>query len=505
MWNFSSSGSMEAQLSPIPSIVLTVRHRDGSRSSHRSTRLPIIIGRGGDNHLVLSDGKVSRHHLRVDYRAGGVVIEDLGSKNGTYIDGRKIPPHKLVMVDGKVTIGRTGLDFSIDTGRARVNTELPEVQPSTGEVADGTETRVDVSAAQHPQLMIEPLPHSARKIISHRMYQKFAEVADQKDISSALQKLRHKASTILPIIKNIDYLFFKSNSFFLENFTATAFSEFPAAYQYVRDEERSVLIKSIGDLEVVKKVIIPVKSCSNLIMLLDIEINRRLSLQQMEKLLELNTLVDFCASALETLLLRDEINQVFVRMLETIVGTVEAKDTYTYGHSERVCRYATVIGEELQLSAEQKKSLIVSSLCHDIGKIAIPDAILKKPSLLSADEFEEMKAHPLIGAAIVRNIPDVEKFIGGIKYHHERWDGTGYPEGLRGDNIPLFARIIALVDAFDAMTSGRSYTGFMDGDEAAERLITECKELFDPEIMQIFANACSQGRIRKEHDTCMPS
>jgi len=493
---------MKAQLSSTPALMLTVRHADGRRSMYRTAQLPLVAGRGGSSNLVLSDSKVSRHHLRIDYRSNCIVIEDLGSKNGTYIDGRRIPPRKLIMANGHITIGRTRIALSIDSGKVRGNVELLTHKSKPHLPRREEETRLDLAMARHPQFEIKALPHSARKIISHNMYQKFAEIAAQQDIAAALQTLRRKAMHILPVIKNINYLFFRNNSFFLENFTSTADSEFPTVYNLVRDEERGVLLQSVGDLEIIKKAIIPVKSCSNMLMIVDIDINRRLSNQQMDKLLEINTLIDFCAASLESSLLRDELNQVFVKMIETIVGTVEAKDSYTYGHSERVCRYATVIGEEMQLSSEQQKNLIVSALCHDIGKIAIPDAIIKKPARLNFDEYEDMKTHPSVGAAIVRNIPDVEKFIGGIKHHHERWNGTGYPDGLQGDSIPLFARIIAIVDSFDAMTSGRSYTGFVDGTVAAERLVAEGNELFDPEILQIFATACQQGRIRKEHDTC---
>ncbi len=497
---------MKAQLSATSALMLTVRHADGRRSTYRTTRLPLLIGRGGDSHLVLSDSKISRHHLRIDYRSKCVVVEDLGSKNGTYVDGRRIPPRKLIMVNGQITAGHTHIALSFDHGKLHGNVEVLSAKPKPPSPhRREAETRIDFGMVQHSQFKVELLPHSARKIISHSMYQKYAEVAQQKNIATALQTLRRKAMHILPVIKSINYLFFKNNSFFLENFTHTENSEFPTVYNLARDEGRGLLLKIVGDLEIVKKALIPIKSCGNMLMIMDIDIGRRLSSQQMEKLLELNTLSDFCAAALESSLLRDELNQVFVKMLETIVGTVEAKDTYTYGHSERVCRYATIIGEEMQLGTEQKKNLIVSALCHDIGKIAIPDAIIKKPTRLSFDEYEDMKTHPNVGAAIVRNIPDVEKFVGGIKHHHEKWDGTGYPDGLRGDNIPLFARIIAIVDAFDAMTSGRSYTGFVDTTVAAERLVTESHDLFDPEILQIFAQACQQGRINKEHNTSMPA
>ena len=137
-------------------------------------------------------------------------------------------------------------------------------------------------------------------------------------------------------------------------------------------------------------------------------------------------------------------------------------------------------------SPVSRKKILLSVHCATTSvKLLFPMRFLKKPTLLSVEEFEDMKSHPVIGAGIVRNIPNVEKFIGGIKHHHERWNGTGYPDRLKGENIPLLARIIALVDSFDAMTSGRTYIGFMRGDEAAERLTATGHELFDPEILKI--------------------
>jgi HD-GYP domain-containing protein (c-di-GMP phosphodiesterase class II) len=165
-----------------------------------------------------------------------------------------------------------------------------------------------------------------------------------------------------------------------------------------------------------------------------------------------------------------------------------------------VSKYALAIADELKLNRGLKKLLLMSSLCHDIGKVGIPDAILRKASLLSVDEYEEMKNHPVIGARIVAQIPNAKRFISGIKYHHEKWDGSGYPDGLVGEQIPFFGRIIGVADAFDAMISGRSYSGFMSEEKAVEELSQE-KGLFDPDVIKAFSKAFDNGRVTQRTST----
>lgn len=200
------------------------------------------------------------------------------------------------------------------------------------------------------------------------------------------------------------------------------------------------------------------------------------------------------------MLLKRDLDVWFSGALETMVAVVEAKDTYTRGHSERVSKYCMAIADELKLDPEVKKILMMSALVHDIGKIGIPDAILKKASNLSGDEYEDMKLHPLIGAEILRHIPGSQRFVSGVKHHHEKWNGSGYPDGLAGEEIPFFARIIAIADSFDAMVSGRSYSGFMDQTTALEKIRNE-KDIFDPEILKAFLKAYDDGLLTMKTDT----
>ena len=128
------------------------------------------------------------------------------------------------------------------------------------------------------------------------------------------------------------------------------------------------------------------------------------------------------------------------------------------------------IADELKLNREIKRLLLVSALCHDIGKIGIPDAILKKASRLSSEEYDEMKLHPTLGAEIVTHMPNAHRFISGVKHHHEKWDGTGYPDGLKGDEISLLVRITTVADIFDALTTDRPYRPRYSFEEAFSKL-----------------------------------
>ncbi len=186
---------------------------------------------------------------------------------------------------------------------------------------------------------------------------------------------------------------------------------------------------------------------------------------------------------IEGLLLRDTITQVqrgYTDVIVALVEAVEAKDPYTRGHTQRVAEIALSIGRELRLSSEQLRVLNRAALLHDIGKIGVPDAILNKPGRLTDDEFAVIKEHPGRGHAMIANIRSLHAELGGIRSHHERLDGSGYPDGLTGDAIPLIARIIAVGDVFDALTSPRPYRGPWSREQALALLDAGAGTQFDP-------------------------
>lgn len=177
------------------------------------------------------------------------------------------------------------------------------------------------------------------------------------------------------------------------------------------------------------------------------------------------------------------------QVVNSFIVSIEAKDLYTFGHSERVSKYALEVGKYLPQYQDKKelRKLRLSGLLHDIGKINIPESILTKSGKLSLEEFNIIKTHPVVGAKMVEKIEGLQELKDGVLYHHERWDGEGYPTKRKGLDIPLCARILAIVDAFDAMTSNRSYRSQMSFDEAFKQLLEGKGTQFDPELIEVVA------------------
>ncbi len=182
----------------------------------------------------------------------------------------------------------------------------------------------------------------------------------------------------------------------------------------------------------------------------------------------------------------DKLEKAYLDSIETLRYTVEAKDPYTKGHSDRVSSYSVLIGKYLGLSEDDLKTLRIGGLFHDIGKIGIPDSILLKDSKLTDDEYSEIKNHPSIGAHILCNAEAFQDIIPIVKHHHERFDGRGYPGKLKGEDIPYFARIAAVADTFDAMTSKRTYRDSLPLDVVKEEIEDCSGTQFDPKIAKVF-------------------
>lgn len=179
------------------------------------------------------------------------------------------------------------------------------------------------------------------------------------------------------------------------------------------------------------------------------------------------------------------------QVVQGFIVAMEAKDAYTFGHSERVSQYAVAIAQQLpQYQDENKlKNIRLSGLLHDIGKIHISDDILTKPDKLTKSEFEVVKSHTTIGAQMVEKVEGLEGLKCGVLYHHERWDGKGYPKGSQGLEIPLEARILAVADAFDAMTSTRAYRKGLSFNEAYSQVLTNLGTQFDPNLREAIESA----------------
>jgi putative nucleotidyltransferase with HDIG domain len=192
-----------------------------------------------------------------------------------------------------------------------------------------------------------------------------------------------------------------------------------------------------------------------------------------------------------------DMERLFLDVVRAIAATVDAKDGYTHRHSERVAAFALRLARHLGFDVDQRAVVEWSGLLHDVGKIGVPDAILNKPGKLTDEEFTEIKRHPVHGARILSNINSrrVLDLLPGVKYHHERWDGRGYPEGLKAEEIPLLGRLLAVADFLDALTSDRSYRKGLTLDEALNMVRELEAKAFDPIIVKAAVELHERGEL----------
>ena len=188
---------------------------------------------------------------------------------------------------------------------------------------------------------------------------------------------------------------------------------------------------------------------------------------------------------------------MFEQTAESLANAIDAKDRYTHGHSTRVASISRQIAEREGLPEEECRKIYFSALLHDVGKIGVPDVIINKEGKLTDEEFEHIKQHPILGYQILSSIKQSPELSVGAHYHHERYDGKGYPDGLKGEEIPETARIIAVADAYDAMTSTRSYRKELSGEKTKEELRKGMGTQFDPKYAQIMLDIMEEGADRQ--------
>ncbi|NPB09016.1 MAG: response regulator [Thermodesulfobacteria bacterium] len=219
-----------------------------------------------------------------------------------------------------------------------------------------------------------------------------------------------------------------------------------------------------------------------------------------DDLFAVNLILERAAPLAENFILYESILLNLHDALRALVKTLEAKDPYTKEHSERVTQIALLIGKEMGLSNDELESLKVAGHLHDIGKVGIKDYILLKPGRLTPEEYEIIKKHPLIGAEIVGYIGLLRQEVEIIKHHHERWDGRGYPDGLAGEDIPLLARVLAVADTYDAMTSVRPYRPPLPREAAVEEILRHAGTQFDPEVAEAFVRVWQEDKSLSGED-----
>lgn len=250
-------------------------------------------------------------------------------------------------------------------------------------------------------------------------------------------------------------------------------------------------------------ICVPVKTKDKIIGVLQ-TINKRSGSFNNEDMEILSALANQVAVAIENANLYEELRDTFHGTAEALAETIEKRDPYTGGHTKRVMNYSLAIGRMMKLSISEAENLKLSAILHDIGKIGVRDSVLLKEGRLDTAELEAMNMHPKYGSEILGHVKQLKDVIPGMRGHHEKYDGTGYPDGLKADEIPLTARIIAVADTFDAMTTDRPYRKALTAEAAFEELKKFAGRQFDPSVVEAFFTAWSEIRRGEKEMEIIP-
>ncbi|MDE3270225.1 MAG: HD domain-containing protein [Pseudomonadota bacterium] len=446
---------------------------------------PILIGRDPANSIAIDDDEASRFHLKIKKRLSTHIVHDLNSKNGTLLNGKRIS-NTVLKNNDILTIGKTRLTFF-----CTVSIE----QSIASQLLEGKEVRFE----HYTRISVQQLCSKGEASIDERAMQALClkmtriysiDLLASKIIIYAKKQMPNCAGATFSLWdEEHQQLVVAAQRYWRGNHARSS----KALVQVI--SRRCAILASNKNMQV---VILPVLLFAKVpIAMLQLQFHTR---QDLTMLATIQLLLQRIVSHIEMLSRRNAMQRWSISMVNSIAKIIEEKDTYTMGHSQRVSNYVAGIAATLGLDDDTTHNLKASALCHDVGKVGIPDSILKKGGMLDHDEYEEMKLHPVLGADIVSHLPNAKSFVSGIMYHHERWDGTGYPDGLEGESIPFFARIIAVADSFDAMISGRSYSGFMHPKDAVAKL-AQSKDIYDPEILAAFVKAYRNDLINLKSDT----
>jgi putative nucleotidyltransferase with HDIG domain len=476
----------------------------------------VILGRGSAATYRLEDTGVSRTHCTIEYEDGFYVVEDLGSRNGTWINGKRISRAKLVHYDF-ITLGTVQFRFELEPDLSDGATELvltDEPAPAVAEVREKVEfdSSVEIIAVEPTEESIEKYRELQRDLAAicrignlvnaeEDLQRLFNLILDnvmevtQADRGYVLMPGGGKGDDLLPVTARVKRHSTAGNSQLYSRSLATQC--FKSGYALLKTGlalQGADVTDSIVEQEINSVMCVPLQSREGTVGAIYVDNLAGSHAFRKRDLDMLAAIGSQAGIAIRRAQLADRVERLFADCITTLVSVLEAKDDYTKGHSERVTMVALRVGELIGLSPEELKDLRLAGLLHDIGKIGVEKHILDKPGSLTSEEYADIKQHTLVGEKIIASIDNAETIAEAIRYHHETWDGTGYPEGLKAEHIPLLARVLSIADAFDSMVSSRPYRKNFAAQEVVEEFQRCAGNQFDPHICEVFLNAYQGDR-----------
>lgn len=486
----------------------------------------LAIGRGVHSDIQIPDNGVSRLHCRISQEGGEYFLLDLGSSNGTMVNGESATRRALAEGD-LIGVGSSTLRFTLEEERRdrlargernttvdlvgdsdtvkglirkKYNSHTASLAAREGETPLLSRTRksleavCDMAGIINSEVAIDTiLSASADAVLrvtgADRSAIVLADPATGEPRPVACRFSDPAASGVFQVSRTILDEALRQGVSVISSDAATD-DRFKGGASVMFDNLHGVMCAPVTAEERVLGAIY-VDSASAAALFSETELGLLAAIGHQ------------VGVALERARLVEDLERLFVGSMHTLIATIEAKDAYTRGHSERVTCFALMIADALGLSGAEREVVELGGVLHDVGKIAVPEAVLLKPDKLTDEEFEVIKRHPADGRRIMDNMPQLDRIVSiaevgrAVLHHHERYDGRGYPGGLAGAAIPRAARILAVADTYDAITSNRPYRQGRDG-QAAARIIDECSgSQFDPEVAQAFIGVCRSGRAER--------
>jgi response regulator RpfG family c-di-GMP phosphodiesterase len=438
---------------------------------------PFFVGRNPDCHLCISHASISRKHASIRQENDRFVLYDLNSKNGVFVNGFRISQPSVLNGWDRLRFGdityvfKTPQDDSALTG-----VSLPETDPA--EHSPRMEMLLEMSKLINSSLILSDVLDKVMDAVidithAQRGFLMISENNGKLEIKVArnLETSSLKSEEIKISMSSVQRVYQDNKSFISVD---------------IDSDSRLSSQQSIMSLGLKSVMCVPMSHRGRIIGVVYVDSHNVARGFNDEDLQILEALADHAAIAIENARLVETNREMMFSTIKALAEAIEQRDPSTGGHTQRVLELCLDLGVALGMDAVDLENLKMSSLLHDIGKIGVDDNVLRKHSELIGEEFDTIRRHPQIGADIIQHIPNSEGIVPGILLHHERYDGSGYPFGHSGDQIPLQAKIIAVADSFDAMVSHRPYRDALPYQKALAELDANSGTQFDPEIVEVF-------------------
>ncbi len=480
----------------------------------------VTIGRNPDNKIALDDRQVSRYHATIESTPTGTILKDLSSGNGTFVDNRRILQIHLSN-EQVFRVGSVDLKY-VGEPAAMPMPAAPKADGDSGlRFQDMVEGKVQATSTENVyQTLFASAPSSTGsaaevKSLQNRLaaiYKANQIISSENNLSTLFGRVLEQVFVLVPAnngvillkddkTKQLKPAYQKAGSGQAEITVSTtivrqAYEDGQAVLvRDAADDKRFDASASIMTGNIASAMCVPLTYQGEKLGVIYVDTRGTTNAFSEPDLELIVALSGPSAIAIKNAQFVEELQEDFRMTLRLLANAIELRDHYTVGHTWRVTNFSLALAAELGWDEEKLKIVEMGGVLHDVGKIAVPDAVLCKPDKLTNEEYAQMKIHPERGADLMKDSRKLRPLIPYCLYHHERYDGKGYPKGLAGEDIPIEGRLVAVADTFDAMTSNRPYRKGLNPEIAIAELEKNKLTQFDPDCVDAFVRAYRAGKI----------